>query len=75
MIEREKKGELTQEEVAYKICGTGFEALEINGRRDDTVSRILDQACDLELPEDYRSPSSSWSELVKLVYELVNQTG
>ena len=70
MIKRKESGELTMSEAAYKICGTGFQALEINGVRQEVVSDILNQACDLELPPQHRAESSKWETLVEKVKEL-----
>ncbi|MDB5266218.1 MAG: hypothetical protein JWN89_33 [Parcubacteria group bacterium] len=72
-IARKEAGDLTPEEAAYKICGTGFEALTINGERQNIVSDILDHACDLELPPGQRMKTSSWDELVRKVKELPHE--
>ncbi len=69
-IARHDSGEFTVQEAAYRICGTGFQALKINGEQQSIVSDILDQACDLELPVEHRSVSSSWEKLVGKVREL-----
>lgn len=70
LIERKDEGDLSIEEAAYIICGTGFHALEIQGERQNIVSDILDLACDLELPPGQRMAKSNWEDLVKKVREL-----
>ena len=70
MIRRKNSGQLSMEKAAYNICGTGPLMLEANRSRNEIVSKILEQACSLELPAQHRSPSSSWEALVELVKRL-----
>jgi len=70
MIARRASGELSDMEVAYRICGTSFQLSEIKGEHEATVDAILNQACDLELPAEHRSAGSSWEELINQIGNL-----
>ena len=64
-VEAVEAGKLSIEEGAYKICGISGQVLDVLSLDD---RKIMDLACDLELPEAHRSGShKDWQVLVRLV--------